>query len=1043
MDQKHVHDPMMSLTSTPEDDVLDSKKIMTSLKDQHVKKGADLSEYIEDIANTVKQGLEQSISILTPWFFNNMPQIYYQTTPRPEKVRHLSAIITGHVFESKQTIELRDRDNKKVTYIGPGGRSDILLEMAEKLRGHPFKMGALYFSSDKLLFLSTFLNSDYVPLDLTNTLIKEKIVAAKQTLHKEFPSEIVEIDYYLNNLDNDFVVYATDSRLHITYRMYRQMLGREGAQTFVEPFADSHKVRLTLGIKHEQASDILSEVFQLMNRYGFQVNRAVVSRFTAGCDSPITVMHFTLAGENNEAIDVESIPMIKLTKALRTLAWVDTDDYNVFVRKPYLYSINAVNYLRALASWTHIALSKENPYYFSNYKILTTFQQYHDICSRIISLFRSKFDPQTAKNYDANVYLQDIETLKKNIKENILGDVERKIFMECLNFIAHATKTNYFIPTKTGLAFRLDPKVLNREFYNEIPFAFFFIVGRDFRFFQVRWRDISRGGLRVVMPKNSSDYDSAMASLFDEVYGLSYGQQLKNKDIPEGGSKAVLLLKPDGNRDKAVKGAVNALLDLLVAEDEAHEAAFAEQMSYYSKEEIIYLGPDENITNELINWIPEQAHRRGYKYAKAFMSSKPGEGINHKQYGVTSEGLNVFVDNVLKYMGIDPKVQKFTVKMTGGPDGDVAGNELKILHREYGEQARVVAIADGFGAAYDPAGLDWTELLRLVVGGHPINKFDAKKLSGDKAAFVINADSNENILRRNNLHFVAPADIFIPAGGRPYTVHDKNYVKFLGVDEDDQAGLGKPTCRAIVEGANIFFTNKAREELQKLGIIMIKDSSANKTGVICSSYEIIASLVLTTKEFLAIKEKYVSQVIVILRQKADFEAKLLLHEYKRLGESKNLVDLSFEISKEINAVKDSILNHLTERKETLLGSELCKKIIWRHCPQIIVDKYAERLIEKLPEAHKIAIVSSFIASYIVYHEGLGWLPTQKPDECYRKAMEYMRHDSLTEQLLTSIDKSAIKDKDVIRSILKRSAARDLTEFTFDNALDNTKKPEPE
>ncbi len=40
--------------------------------------------------------------------------------------------------------------------------------------------------------------------------------------------------------------------------------------------------------------------------------------------------------------------------------------------------------------------------------------------------------------------------------------------------------------------------------------------------------------------------------------------------------------------------------------------------------------------------------------------------------------------------------------MTGGPDGDVAGNELKILHREFGENARVVAIADGYGAAHDP-----------------------------------------------------------------------------------------------------------------------------------------------------------------------------------------------------------------------------------------------------------------------------------------------------------------------------------------------------
>ncbi len=48
--------------------------------------------------------------------------------------------------------------------------------------------------------------------------------------------------------------------------------------------------------------------------------------------------------------------------------------------------------------------------------------------------------------------------------------------------------------------------------------------------------------------------------------------------------------------------------------------------------------------------------------------------------------------------------------------------------------------------------------------------------------------------------------------------------------------------RAVVEGANIYFTSGARSELQKRGVLILKDSSANKTGVICSSFEIIARL---------------------------------------------------------------------------------------------------------------------------------------------------------------------------------------------------------
>jgi hypothetical protein len=50
------------------------------------------------------------------------------------------------------------------------------------------------------------------------------------------------------------------------------------------------------------------------------------------------------------------------------------------------------------------------------------------------------------------------------------------------------------------------------------------------------------------------------------------------------------------------------------------------------------------------------------------MSSKPRTGINHKEYGVTSEGVFVFLDEALKQAGKDPRAgQRVTIKLTGGP----------------------------------------------------------------------------------------------------------------------------------------------------------------------------------------------------------------------------------------------------------------------------------------------------------------------------------------------------------------------------------------
>ena len=677
-----------------------------------VKTGGELDTYISEVADTVRIGLDQSIAILTPWFFNNMPRIYYQTTPRPEKVRHLSAIITGHVFETKQTVELWDRDRTKVTFIGPGGERKILLDMASKLTPHTLKMGAIYFSRDKLLFLSTFFCSTYAPLDRENARIMEKVAGAKREIAIEFPDDGELIDSYLASLDNDFVTYATPARIHLTYRMVRHMRGHEGAHTFLEPMEGSARARLTIGMKNANSSEVLEQVFHLVNRYEFNIGRAFVVKFEQGLEDPITIMHFIISPTASESIDPESVTLLRLNKALRTLGWVDTDEYSTFMQAPFTFSINAVNLVRGIASWVHVMLGKQNPYYYSQYKIRTTFFKFNELTRDLINLFRVKFDPLLVLERNAGRYPAVREEIMGRIHD-VVDEVERNVLTEAVSFIDNLQKTNYFLPTKTGLAFRLNPDILDSKYYAEKPFGIFFIIGRGYRFFQVRWKDIARGGLRVVMPRNPTEYDFALAGLFDEVYGLSYAQQLKNKDIPEGGSKAVLLLRTNGHRHQAVRGAVNALLDLLVSTDESHEEDVDSLVRYYDREEIIYLGPDENITNDLIEWIPAQAERRGYRYAAAFMSSKPGAGINHKEYGVTSEGLNVYVDNIIRYLGVDPKKQKFTVKITGGPDGDVAGNEMKILHREYGENARVVAVADGFGAAYDPDGLSWTELLRL------------------------------------------------------------------------------------------------------------------------------------------------------------------------------------------------------------------------------------------------------------------------------------------------------------------------------------------
>jgi glutamate dehydrogenase len=160
-------------------------------------------------------------------------------------------------------------------------------------------------------------------------------------------------------------------------------------------------------------------------------------------------------------------------------------------------------------------------------------------------------------------------------------------------------------------------------------------------------------------------------------------------------------------------------------------------------------------------------------------------------------------------------------------DTQVAGNMLKILHRDYGEHVRVVGLADGTGCAEDPDGLPMIELLRLFDAALPLAELDTATLGPNGKVTI--ADTPAGVAARNTMHNRVLADAFVPAGGRPATMNGANWADFLLAD-------GTPSARVIVEGANLFLTPEARLALfQRARLPIVKDSSANKYAVTCSS----------------------------------------------------------------------------------------------------------------------------------------------------------------------------------------------------------------
>jgi glutamate dehydrogenase len=211
----------------------------------------------------------------------------------------------------------------------------------------------------------------------------------------------------------------------------------------------------------------------------------------------------------------------------------------------------------------------------------------------------------------------------------------------------------------------------------------------------------------------------------------------------------------------------------------------------------------------------------------------------------------------------------------------------------------------------------------------------------------------------NSLVFTVSADLFIPAGGRPETIDVQNWRLFL----DDK---GRPSAGVIVEGANSFITPEARLLLQKAGVTIMRDASANKCGVISSSYEIIANLLLSDAEFLECKDAYVADVLTILEKRAADEARLILRRWRESAGSLPCTEISDAISLEINSQYARLFTFFESHTGLRLKNPFYRAILG-HLPQILREsRVVRQRVKRLPGKYLSAILAAEIGSSLVY-----------------------------------------------------------------------------
>ncbi|KAF9323779.1 NAD-dependent glutamate dehydrogenase, partial [Linnemannia elongata] len=563
------------------------------------------------------------------------------------------------------------------------------------------------------------------------------------------------------------------------------------------------------------------------------------------------------------------------------------------------------------------------------------------------------------------------EELYDKIRRTTSNSHELMVFESFLIFNKHVLKTNFYQPTKVALSFRMDPSFLPEIEYPTKLFGMFLVIGSEFRGFHLRFRDVARGGIRIIRSRNREAYSINLRSLFDENYALAATQQRKNKDIPEGGSKGTILLDVN-QQDKALvafEKYVDAVLDLLIL---GETPGIKERIvDLYKKPEILFFGPDEG-TADYMDWASAHARERGASFWKAFTTGKSQSlgGIPHDTYGMTTRSVHQYVLGIYRKLGL--KEENVCKLQTGGPDGDLGSNEIKI------SKDKTCGIVDGSGVLYDSEGIDRTELARLAENRLMISNFDVSKLSPKGFRVLVDEVNvklpsgeiiDDGLSFRNNFHLnpMVKTEVFVPCGGRPESVDLQNVGRLLDADNH-------PRFKYIVEGANLFFTQEARLRLERAGAVVFKDASANKGGVTSSSLEVLAALSFNDEEFAehmqvtadrvpAFYQEYVKEVQTIIERNAQLEFEALWREHQRTKTPRSILsdDLSLAIVK---------LNENLQQTSLWDNLALRKVVLEEAFPNMLLKQVGlETLMKRVPENYVRAIFGSYLASRFVYKYG--------------------------------------------------------------------------
>ncbi len=127
------------------------------------------------------------------------------------------------------------------------------------------------------------------------------------------------------------------------------------------------------------------------------------------------------------------------------------------------------------------------------------------------------------------------------------------------------------------------------------------------------------------------------------------------------------------------------------------------------------------------------------------------------------------------------------------------------------------------------------------------------------------------------------------------------------------------------------------------------------------------------KDFIKYKSILIPQILDHIKHKARDEAKLLLRTYAETQEP--LTKISERVSEKINGFTYELLDYLEDKVLDKDPHNPLMRCLVNYCLPFLQQNYLQAILHQIPDMHKKAMISCFIASKLVYTKGLSWAPS--------------------------------------------------------------------